>query len=73
MPRPRRAMIFDDFDDVLNVEEAAKLLKVDPNTIYAHVQNGDIPHWRLGRQIRIAKEAIREKLGMPIPGGGNAA
>lgn len=69
MPRPRKPKRFDDYNDVLTVDEAAELLQIDRNTVYAHIHSGEIPAWRIGRKIRISKEAIRERLGRPMESG----
>lgn len=38
--------------DILTVQEAADLLKVSNDTIYAMVEADKLPHRRVGRQIR---------------------
>jgi excisionase family DNA binding protein len=40
-------------DDTLTVAEAAKRLKVAPNTVYDLVARGELRHHRIGRTIRI--------------------
>ncbi len=53
-PAPRAS----DLPDVLSPEQAASLLRVSVNTLYAEVRAGRIPHLRLGRGIRISKAAL---------------
>jgi excisionase family DNA binding protein len=64
MPRPPRPKRFEDYSDVLTPEEAAELLRVSLNTVYAYIRAGEIPAWKVGRQHRIAKASLREKLGI---------
>jgi excisionase family DNA binding protein len=45
-------------DDVLDVEGAARLLRIGRNTIYELVGRNEIPHRRLGKQIRFNRAAI---------------
>jgi excisionase family DNA binding protein len=45
-------------DAVLDVEETARLLRVGRNTIYELVGRNEIPHRRLGKQIRFSRAAI---------------
>jgi len=45
-------------DDVLDVEGAARLLRIGRNTIYELVGRNEIPHRRLGKQIRFSRAAI---------------
>jgi excisionase family DNA binding protein len=44
--------------DVLDVEETARLLRVGRNTIYELVGRNEIPHRRLGKQIRFSRAAL---------------
>jgi len=45
-------------DAVLDVEETARLLRVGRNTIYELVGRNEIPHRRLGKQIRFSRAAL---------------
>ena len=45
-------------DAVLDVEDVARLLRVGRNTIYELVGRNEIPHRRLGKQIRFSRAAI---------------
>lgn len=49
-------------DQHLTVREAAALFNMSPRTIYRHVWAGDIPHRRVGRQIRIPKADLLSSL-----------
>jgi excisionase family DNA binding protein len=45
-------------DDVLAVEGVSRLLRIGRNTIYELVARNEIPHRRLGKQIRFSRAAI---------------
>jgi excisionase family DNA binding protein len=45
-------------DAVLDVEQTARLLRVGRNTIYELVGRNEIPHRRLGKQIRFSRDAL---------------
>ena len=47
-----------DEDDVLTVVEAASLLRVGRNLVYDLVARNEIPHRRLGKQIRFSRAAL---------------
>ena len=45
-------------DDVIDVQAVARLLRVGRNTVYALVSRNEIPHRRLGKQIRFHRAAV---------------
>ena len=45
-------------EPVLDVEAVARLLRVGRNTIYELVGRNQIPHRRLGKQIRFSRAAL---------------
>jgi len=45
-------------DEVLTVDEAAELLRVDRRTVYSMIKRKKIPARRLGRVIRIPKQKL---------------
>lgn len=50
--------------EVLTVDEAAKLLRVDRKTVYTAVQRGKLPGARkLGRTIRVHRQTLLDWLG----------
>ena len=55
--------------DILDVDEAAALLKVSKKTIYNRVKAGTIPHARLGRKLLFT----RQKLVQWVADGGDKA
>ena len=44
-------------DEVLTVEEGAKLLRVGRNQLYEAISRGNVPHMRIGRSIRLLRSA----------------
>ena len=54
-----------DFDrPFYTIQEAAEKFKVHENTLYHMVQRGEIEHYKIGKQIRIAASTL-EKLKVP--------
>jgi excisionase family DNA binding protein len=47
---------------LLSTEEAARLLKVHTNTIVRWIKIGALPSSRIGREYRIPKEAIENRV-----------
>jgi excisionase family DNA binding protein len=54
--------MFNSYNDVVTVCELAKMLKIGRNTAYELVRAGVIPSFRIGRQIRVSKQAVVEFL-----------
>ena len=46
-------------DDALTIDEVAKTLKVSKLTVYDLVKKGEIVSYRVGRQIRVEREALQ--------------
>lgn len=44
--------------EYLNINEVSEYLGIKKSTLYFHVENGDIPHYRIGRLIRFKKQDI---------------
>lgn len=55
-------MMFEQYNDVVTVEELAKMLRVGRSTAYTLVNSGVIPCIRVRRKIRISKQAIIQYL-----------
>lgn len=49
-------------DSALDVEDVAALLRVGRNTVYSLVAKNQIPHRRLGKQIRFSRAAVMQWL-----------
>lgn len=45
-------------NEVLTVDEVARLLKVSRQTIYVMVRNNQIDHFRIGNSVRFTREAL---------------
>jgi excisionase family DNA binding protein len=51
-----------DEHDVLTVVEAAKLLRIGRRAMYDAIGRNEVPHRRLGKQIRLSRAALVEWL-----------
>lgn len=49
---------FRDLPDALSAEELAAVLRVNVKTVYKLIRAGAIPAVRVGREYRVAKEAL---------------
>ena len=52
--------MFENYDDVLNVEEACEALKIGYNAMYELLNTGKLRGYRNGRVWRIPKAALVE-------------
>ena len=52
--------MFDDYPDVLTVEEACEALRIGYNAIYRELKTGKLKGYRNGRVWRIPKQAIKD-------------
>lgn len=50
--------MFDNSPDMLTVRQVADLLRIGRNTAYELVRAGLVPSVKIGRQIRISKQAV---------------
>jgi excisionase family DNA binding protein len=58
--------------EALTTNEVARILKVKPSRVQELVRQGILPHFRLGRQIRIDQQQLQhfiERGGQALPGG----
>ena len=44
--------------EVMTVDEAAALIRVNRKTVYEAINRGDLPHQRVGRKIRLSRTAL---------------
>lgn len=44
--------------DLLTVKETAEMLRISPGTVRRHVASGKLPAVRIGRSIRIERDAV---------------
>jgi excisionase family DNA binding protein len=49
-------------NDVLTVDEAAAFLRIGRNQLYEAIARGEIPHARIGRTIRLSRQALQRSL-----------
>ena len=54
--------MFNNYNDVVTISELAEMLKIGRNTAYELVRAEIIPGIRIGRQLRISKQAVIEYL-----------
>lgn len=52
--------MFEDYPDILTVEEACEVLRVGYNTIYEYLNSGKLKAYRNGRVWRIPKQSIKD-------------
>lgn len=52
--------MFENYDDILNVEEACEALKIGYNAMYKLLNTGKLKGYRNGRVWRIPKAALVE-------------
>jgi excisionase family DNA binding protein len=52
--------------EILTVEEVARYLKLQPQTVYKWAQEGQIPGTKLGKECRFRKSIIDEWIDMSI-------
>ena len=50
-------------EELLTVDQAAALLKLNPQTIRNHIDAGELPVIRIGRRIRIQRSALEAAVG----------
>ena len=48
-------------DEILTIEEAAQLLKVNPETIRRWIRRGELPVIKRGNVVRIRKSTLLEE------------
>ena len=50
-------------EEVLTVEEASRFLKIGRNALYELCARAEVPHRRVGKQIRFSRSALVRWLG----------
>jgi len=53
----------DELPPVLRVAEVASILRIGRNAAYALVASGALPGIRVGRAVRVSREALRRFMG----------
>jgi excisionase family DNA binding protein len=53
---------FDDLPEFLTVEEIRAYLRLGRSTVYELLRQGELPHVRFGRAIRVPKTALAKYL-----------
>lgn len=57
--------MFNDFDDVLTVEELCEALKIGKNAAYRLLNEGKVKGFRIGRIWKISKQSLEEYIRNP--------
>ena len=52
--------MFDDYPDILTVEEACEVLRIGYNAIYGYLNSGRLKGYRNGRVWRIPKQSVKD-------------
>ena len=52
--------MFDDYPDILTVEEACEVLRIGYNAIYGYLNSGRLNGYRNGRVWRIPKQSVKD-------------
>jgi len=55
-------MKLDDYPDVLTIDDVRKVLHIGRSTAYQILKKGTIPCFRVGKQHRVYREALRRYL-----------
>jgi excisionase family DNA binding protein len=53
--------------ELLTIQETARLLKVNPITIRRYIERGRLPAVRVGRGVRVRKEAVDQLIEEVVP------
>lgn len=52
--------MFEEYDDVLTIEDLCEMLKIGKNSAYKLLLSGEIKSFKNGRVWRISKQAVQE-------------
>lgn len=55
----KREALFLDMPDVMNVDQLQEVMGIGRSLAYKLINDGIIPHFKLGRKIKIPKSALR--------------
>ena len=50
--------LFKNYPAVLTINDVAEILNITPATVRTHIKNNDIPCIKVGRLVRIPKDAL---------------
>lgn len=54
--------MLEQYDDLLTVEDMARILRVHKNTIYEQMRKGELRHVKIGRRIYVPKKWLLDSL-----------
>ena len=52
--------MFEQYDDILTIEEVAEILKIGMTQAYRIVRSGDLKGYKEGKNWKIPKQALKE-------------
>lgn len=52
--------MFDNYPDILTVEETSEILRVGYNAVYSYLNSGKLKAYRNGRVWRIPKQSVKD-------------
>ena len=58
--KTRRSTMFNNYPDLLNIEEACEIMHMSRNTLYELLRNKDIKAFQVNRIWKIPREAVEE-------------
>ena len=54
----RGVFMLENYQDVLDIKDMCKVLRIGRKTAYKLLQNGQIPYRKIGRNYKIRKDAL---------------
>jgi excisionase family DNA binding protein len=59
-------MTLEDLPPTISVEEAGELCGIGRNAAYRAAHRGELPAFRIGRQLRVPTARLLQLLGLPV-------
>lgn len=63
-------MKLDDYPDVLTIDDVRAIFQIGRDLAYSAIRSGQIPSFKMGRNIRVYKSAVKEMLDGTTQGAG---
>ena len=60
IPEKEGIMMFEQYDDILTVEEVAEILKIGMTQAYKIVRSGSLKGYKEGKDWKIPKQALKQ-------------
>ena len=52
--------MFEDYKDIVTVDEVAEMLNIGKSSAYTLIRTKQVNHWRIGNKIKIPKRFVME-------------